>query len=49
MAADRARRPSNSRFLQSVLVLVLLALAVLIVLNQANPLTTRLGRDSGMF
>jgi hypothetical protein len=49
MAADRARRPSNSRFLQSVLVLVLLALAVLIVLNQANPLTTRLGRDSGMY
>lgn len=28
---------------------VLLALAVLIVLNQANPLTTRLGRDSGMY
>jgi hypothetical protein len=32
-----------------VLVAFLLALAVLIVLNQANPLTTRLGRDSGMY
>lgn len=35
--------------LQYPLIVLLLLLAVLIVLNQANPLTTRLGRDSGMY
>jgi len=49
MVGNRAARSSNSLLLQNVLVILLLALAVLIVLNQANPLTTRLGRDSGMY
>ena len=35
--------------LPRLLGVLLLALAVLIVLGQANPLTTRLGRDSGMY
>ena len=35
--------------LQYPLIVLLLLLAVLIVLSQANPLTTRLGRDSGMY
>ena len=47
--ADARGRGSHSGGLQHVLVVLLLALAVLIVLNQANPLTTRLGRDSGMY
>jgi hypothetical protein len=45
---------SNRRFsfrggLQNLLIFVLLLLAALIVLGQANPFTTRLGRDSGMY
>ncbi len=35
--------------LQNLLVVVLLLLSVLIVLNQANPMISRLGRDSGMY
>jgi len=41
--------PARGSRLQEAIVLGLLMLAVLIVLNQANPLTTRLGRDSGMY
>ena len=45
---------SNRRFavsggLPNLLIFVLLVLAVLLVLGQANPFTTRLGRDSGMY
>jgi hypothetical protein len=40
---------AKAQRLQTAIVIVLLALAVLIVLSQANPLTTRLGRDSGMY
>src|SRR5512135_2789863 len=35
--------------LQAALIFLLSLPAVLIVLNQADPLTTRLGRDSGMY
>ncbi len=34
---------------QNVLIFVLLALSVFVVLSQANPLTTPMGRDSGMY
>ncbi len=44
-----AARTSRNRVVEHVLTVALMALAVLIVLNQANPLTTRLGRDSGMY
>jgi hypothetical protein len=44
-----AERRSWFDRLQYPLIVVLLVLAVLIVLAQANPLTTRLGRDSGMY
>jgi 4-amino-4-deoxy-L-arabinose transferase-like glycosyltransferase len=43
------RRFSFSGGLQAFLILVLLLLSALIVLGQANPFTTRLGRDSGMY
>lgn len=42
-------RFSFSRGLQLFLLCVLLVLAALVVLGQANPFTTRLGRDSGMY
>lgn len=42
-------RFSFSRGLQLLLLCALLLLSVLIVLGQANPFTTRLGRDSGMY
>jgi hypothetical protein len=47
--SEARSRPGLRTGLQQVLIVLLLALAVLIVLNQANPLTTRLGRDSGMY
>jgi hypothetical protein len=42
-------RNASFERLQYPLIVLLLLLAVLIVLSQANPLTTRLGRDSGMY
>jgi hypothetical protein len=48
MQVSSERNPWFER-LQYPLIVVLLLLAVLIVLSQANPLTTRLGRDSGMY
>lgn len=44
--AEGSARAEGVRFL---LIVVLSILAALMVLNQANPLTTRLGRDSGMY
>ncbi len=49
MVAAPERRFSLSGVLQAVLIFLLLLLAVVIVLGQANPFTTRLGRDSGMY
>jgi hypothetical protein len=49
MPKVEARNSSNEALLQNALIILLLALVVLVVLNQANPLTTRLGRDSGMY
>jgi len=49
MPKGKRKRSANSQPLQNMVVIVLLTLAVLIVLGQANPLTTRLGRDSGMY
>ncbi len=49
MVAAPQRRYSISGVLQAALNFILLLFAVLIVLGQANPYTTRLGRDSGMY
>ncbi len=49
MVAAPERRFSLSGGLQAILIFLLLLLVVLIVLGQANPSTTRLGRDSGMY
>jgi len=49
MAANQSAPTRLNQPSQRLLMLALMALAVLIVLNQANPLTTRLGRDSGMY
>ena len=42
-------RRSTLGGLQNLLIFLVLLLAVLSVLGQANPFTTRLGRDSGMY
>ena len=47
MALARAGRHDPLRGLQAKLIAVVLALAVVVVLGRANPLTTDLGRDSG--
>jgi 4-amino-4-deoxy-L-arabinose transferase-like glycosyltransferase len=44
-----ATRISSRAALPNLLILVLLVLTVIIVLGQANPLTTAMGRDSGMY
>jgi hypothetical protein len=49
MVGVASRRSTVNGGLQNLLIFVLLVLAALIVLGQANPFTTRLGRDSGMY
>jgi 4-amino-4-deoxy-L-arabinose transferase-like glycosyltransferase len=45
----RLKRLPTGSAMQNVLIVVLLVLTVVIVLGQANPLVTAMGRDSGMY
>jgi hypothetical protein len=49
MVVSPAHHFSVRERLQGALIVVFLLLTVLVVLSQANPLLTRLGRDSGMY